>query len=49
MSPILLIVTAFIYFIVAADYILDNRFGMGLAFTAYALANIGFALDVSRP
>ena len=46
-SPLLLFVGA-IYIGVAASYWLDGRAGMALAFLAYAIANIGFALDTWR-
>lgn len=45
MGPALLLLVAVIYVGVAANYALDGRWGMALAFTAYALANLGFAMD----
>ena len=45
MSPILLYVVAVIYASAAGQYIWAGRYGMALAFAAYALANVGFALD----
>lgn len=45
MNPWLLYIVSVIYGGVAVQYILDERYGMALAFFAYALANIGFALD----
>ena len=45
MGPSLLLLTAGIYALVALDYAVHNRYGMALAFLAYALANIGFAWD----
>ena len=48
MSPILLIGVGVVYFIVAIQYCLIHRYGMALAFIAYALANAGFAWDVLR-
>lgn len=48
MSVGLLNITAFIYCWVAVNYFVEGRIGMGIAFTAYALANIGFAMDL-RP
>jgi hypothetical protein len=45
MGPGLLLFVAAIYLIVAADYLGNDRYGMALAFVAYALANVGFALD----
>lgn len=43
-GPLLLFVGA-IYLVVAICYGLQHRYGMSLAFVAYALANVGFALD----
>ena len=44
MSNTLLGLTALIYLWVAADYYLQGKLGMGLAFLAYATANVGFIL-----
>lgn len=33
---------------VALDYLFNDRYGMAIAFFAYALANIGFALDLRQ-
>ena len=41
----LLLFVAVIYGVVAVDYALKSQQGMALAFAAYALANIGFAVD----
>lgn len=45
MSARLLILVAFVYLMAAFDYAVAGRYGMALAFAAYALANIGFALE----
>ena len=45
MGPGLLLLVSVIYAGVAGDYGLDGRWGMSLAFAAYALANVGFAMD----
>ena len=45
MSPLLLYSVALVYAIVAGQYLLIGRHGMALAFVAYALANVWFALD----
>ena len=44
-SPVLLYFVAVIYGAVACQYVMAHRYGMALAFVAYALANVGFALD----
>ena len=36
------------YLWVAIDYWLSGRKGMALAFVAYAIANVGFMLDIWR-
>jgi len=46
MSGWLLALIAFVYLYVAIDYVRDHRYGMALAFAAYALANLGFILDL---
>ena len=46
MSPFLLYLVATIYGYVAIQYLVAGRPGMALAFLAYALANIGFILDM---
>lgn len=38
-----------VYCYVAFDYWRMGRPGMALAFVAYALANVGFILDASKP
>ena len=45
MSATLLLITALLYAGVAAGYAANGRWGMCLAFVAYAIANVGFALD----
>ena len=44
-SAALLLLVAAIYCSVAIDYAMSARYGMALAWAAYALANIGFAWD----
>ena len=46
MSPWLLYLAGAIYLGVAVQYILSGRYGMSLAFAAYAIASIWFALDM---
>ena len=46
MNPVLLYVVAAIYTGVAVQYIYAGRWGMAVAFAAYAVANAGFAMDV---
>lgn len=41
----LLLFVGLIYGVVALDYAHHARYGMALAFLAYALANVGFAWD----
>lgn len=48
MSAPLLYAVACAYLWVAGNYAEQGRWGMMLAFVAYALANIGFALDLRR-
>ena len=48
MSPSLLIVCAAIYGWVALNYGRTGKWGMSIAFVAYAVANLGFALDAWR-
>lgn len=48
MSAGLLAAVAVAYLWVALSYFRDSRPGMGLAFIAYALANIGFIVDLWR-
>lgn len=48
MSATLLAVVAVIYVTVAVGYARDHRWGMCLAFVAYALANVGFILDLVK-
>lgn len=45
MSRPLLIAVALVYGYVAWVYFLEGRHGLALAFVAYAIANLGFALD----
>ena len=46
MSPLLLYLVTLIYFAVAVQYLGVGRYGMAIAFAAYALANVGFVLDI---
>lgn len=48
MNAGLLLVVALIYLYVAVEYVRERRYGMALAFVAYALANLGFMLDLRR-
>jgi hypothetical protein len=48
MGAWLLLFVGTIYLIVALEYVIAGRYGMALAFTAYALANAGFAADAWR-
>lgn len=43
----LLLVTSGIYAWVAYGYMRERRWGMAIAFLAYALANVGFAWDAA--
>lgn len=45
MSRWLLLLVGVIYLGVAYGYYVEKRPGMALAFIAYAVANLGFALD----
>lgn len=45
MNPALLYLVAAIYAGVAIQYMYAGRWGMALAFLAYAVSNIGFAWD----
>jgi hypothetical protein len=44
----LLLFVACIYVVVAVEYARQSRYGMALAFVAYAAANLGFAADLKR-
>lgn len=48
MSSALLGLVAVAYLYVAIDYAYSARWGMSLAFAAYALSNIGFMIDLWR-
>lgn len=48
MNGWLLALVCGIYVSVAIGYAMEKRLGMALAFTAYALANLGFILDLKR-
>ena len=45
MSPLLLLIVAVIYVVVAVNYANNRQWGMCLAFVAYAISNVGFILD----
>lgn len=45
MNTTLLYVTSGIYACVAINYCAQRRWGMGVAFLAYACANLGFVWD----
>lgn len=49
MTAGLLLFVGGIYLMVAFGYARAGRWGMCLAFVAYALANVGFALDARKP
>lgn len=46
MNNTLLGLCGFIYLWVALGYVFEGRTGMALAFVAYAVANLGFILDL---
>lgn len=48
MGAWLLLSVGAVYLAVAVEYAIAGRYGMALAFAAYALANGGFALDLWR-
>jgi hypothetical protein len=48
MNAQLLLAVGLVYVVVALRYISEGRLGMGLAFVAYALANVGFAWDAIK-
>ncbi len=48
MSAPLLIAVTLAYACVAVSYLRERRYGMALAFIAYALANVGFILDLRK-
>jgi hypothetical protein len=48
MNVMLLLVTSGIYGWVAFGYAMQQRWGMCAAFIAYAVANVGFAIDASQ-
>ena len=48
MSGWLLAFVAVIYALVAANYTINGNYGMGLAFLAYAVSNIGFIMAGSQ-
>jgi hypothetical protein len=48
MSAPLLAAVTLAYLWVAIGYAREHRYGMTVAFLAYALANVGFILDLRR-
>lgn len=48
MSAALLTVVSCIYLGVAVAYMREGRWGMAVAFVAYALANVGLILDARK-
>lgn len=48
MSIALLLGVGLVYVVVAIELWLSGKAGLGLAFLAYALANVGFAWDLWR-
>ena len=48
MSPLLLVGVALVYAYVAVDYFLLGRPGMCLAFSAYAVSNLGFVWEAMK-
>ena len=44
MSNLLLIIVSLIYLGVSINLLVDAKYGMSLAFIAYAVSNIGFVL-----
>lgn len=48
MNTTLLGLCGFIYLWVAIGYVFEGRMGMAIAFAAYAVANLGFVLDLWR-
>jgi hypothetical protein len=48
-SGALLGLVGLVYIWVALDYAWSGRWGMALAFLAYALANVGLILDFWKP
>lgn len=48
MSLSLLLGVGAVYVIVAVRYVAEDRPGMALAFLAYAIANLGFAWDLTQ-
>lgn len=49
MNTTLLLITSLIYAWVAVGFVRENRWSMAFVFAAYALANVGLALDAKQP
>ena len=45
MSTPLIAIVAIVYGYVAIEYLLTGRYGLALAWAAYAVANLGFIID----
>ena len=48
MSPWLLLFVGAIYLFVAVEFYLAAKYGLCLAFVAYAVSNLGFAFEAMR-
>lgn len=48
MSVYLLVIVSAIYLFVSGDYFVAQRYGLSLAFLAYAISNVGFILDALK-
>lgn len=46
MSPWLLIAVGVAYVGVSVQYLMNKQYGMALAFTGYALAQVGFIMEI---
>ena len=48
MGIIALLIVSLLYLVTAGDYFKKDEPGMGIAFLAYAVANIGFIINLVR-
>ena len=48
MGIIALLIVSLLYLVTAGDYFKKDEPGMGIAFLAYAVANIGFIINLIR-
>jgi len=48
MGVVALLIVSLLYLVTARDFFKKNDPGMGLAFIAYALANIGFIISLIK-